>query len=121
MRVLITGITGFAGSHLAEFLLAKGDVEVFGTYRWRSRMDNINHILGRVQLLECEHYQKSHTRRSLRFSPNMALHRHSCFMSEILNLIKTVLFYFPSSKLCGMIFRVFNWSWLEGWTDGIRN
>lgn len=54
MRVLVTGITGFAGSHLAEFLLAKGDVEVFGTYRWRSRMDNINHILGRIQLLECD-------------------------------------------------------------------
>ena len=54
MRVLITGITGFAGSHLAEFLLAKGDVEVFGTYRWRSRMDNINHISSRIQLLECD-------------------------------------------------------------------
>jgi GDP-4-dehydro-6-deoxy-D-mannose reductase len=54
MRVLVTGITGFAGSHLAEFLLAKGDVEVFGTYRWRSRMDNINHISGRIQLLECD-------------------------------------------------------------------
>jgi GDP-4-dehydro-6-deoxy-D-mannose reductase len=54
MRVLITGITGFAGSHLADFLLAKGDVEVFGTYRWRSRMDNISHLLDRIQLIECD-------------------------------------------------------------------
>ena len=42
MRVLITGITGFAGSHLAEYILANHpDVEVFGIVRWRSRMDNI--------------------------------------------------------------------------------
>jgi GDP-4-dehydro-6-deoxy-D-mannose reductase len=54
MRVLITGITGFAGSHLAEFLLERGDIEVFGTYRWRSRMDNINHLLDRIKLIECD-------------------------------------------------------------------
>jgi GDP-4-dehydro-6-deoxy-D-mannose reductase len=55
MRALITGITGFAGSHLAEYLLAEHpDVEVFGTYRWRSRRENIEHLGSRVQLLECE-------------------------------------------------------------------
>ncbi|MBI2863389.1 MAG: GDP-mannose 4,6-dehydratase [Chloroflexi bacterium] len=41
MRVLITGVTGFAGSHLAEYLLGRGGVEVFGICRWRSRMDNL--------------------------------------------------------------------------------
>lgn len=55
MRALITGITGFAGSHLAELLLAEHpDVEVFGTYRWRSRMDNIEHLRTRVKLLEAD-------------------------------------------------------------------
>jgi GDP-4-dehydro-6-deoxy-D-mannose reductase len=55
VRVLITGITGFAGSHLAEFLLARQPhVEVFGLYRWRSRMENIEGVLGRVKLLECD-------------------------------------------------------------------
>ncbi|HLI57519.1 MAG TPA: GDP-mannose 4,6-dehydratase, partial [Actinomycetota bacterium] len=44
MKVLITGITGFVGSHLAEFCLERGDVEVIGTYRWRSPRDNIAHI-----------------------------------------------------------------------------
>ncbi len=53
MRVLITGITGFVGSHLAEFLLAQGD-EVYGTYRVRSRMDHIQPILPKIQLVECE-------------------------------------------------------------------
>jgi GDP-4-dehydro-6-deoxy-D-mannose reductase len=55
MRVLITGITGFAGSHLAEYLLAEHpEVEIYGTYRWRSRMDNIEHLGQTFELLECE-------------------------------------------------------------------
>ena len=41
MRVLITGITGFAGSHLAEYLHTLDGVEVFGIHRWRSRLDNL--------------------------------------------------------------------------------
>lgn len=54
MRVLITGITGFVGSHLAEYALGKEGVEVFGTVRWRSRMDNVEHILDRIHLLDCD-------------------------------------------------------------------
>ncbi len=55
MKALITGITGFAGSHLAEYLLNEHpDVEVFGTYRWRSRMDSIEHLRSRVTLLEAD-------------------------------------------------------------------
>ncbi|MGH9392339.1 MAG: GDP-mannose 4,6-dehydratase, partial [Vicinamibacteria bacterium] len=55
MRVLITGITGFAGSHLAEFVLAEHPgTEVFGTMRWRSRTENIRGIEGKIQLLECD-------------------------------------------------------------------
>jgi len=51
---LITGITGFAGSHLAEYCLARGDVEVFGTARWRSRMDNVQHFLDQITLIDCD-------------------------------------------------------------------
>jgi len=55
MRVLITGITGFAGSHLAEYILSEhpGD-RVFGFVRWRSRMDNILHIKDKVALYEAD-------------------------------------------------------------------
>jgi GDP-4-dehydro-6-deoxy-D-mannose reductase len=64
MRALITGITGFAGSHLAELLLAEHpEVEVFGTYRWRSRRDNIQLIEDKVRLLETDlrDYSSVHT------------------------------------------------------------
>ena len=55
MRVLITGITGFAGSHLADYLLAEQpEVEIFGFQRWRSRTENIEHLAGKIQLREAD-------------------------------------------------------------------
>jgi len=50
-RAFITGITGFAGSHLAELLLKEG-VEVHGLCRWRSRTENIEHIKNKLHLIE---------------------------------------------------------------------
>lgn len=54
MRVLITGITGMAGSHLADYLLEGDEVEIFGTMRWRSRLDNLEQIAaaGRLNTME---------------------------------------------------------------------
>lgn len=52
MKALVTGISGFVGSHMAEFLLQK-NVEVTGTIRHRSRMDHIKH-LNDIRLVECE-------------------------------------------------------------------
>ncbi|MCP2520693.1 GDP-mannose 4,6-dehydratase [Candidatus Aminicenantes bacterium AC-335-A11] len=55
MRVLITGITGFAGSHLAEYILNnKPGVEVYGIVRWRSRFENIQHIIDKINLVEAD-------------------------------------------------------------------
>ncbi len=54
MKCLITGITGFAGSHLAEYLLSRGDCEVHGTARWRARTENIDLIRGRIHLHQCD-------------------------------------------------------------------
>ena len=47
-RALITGITGMVGSHLADFLLANTDWDIHGLARWRSPLDNIAHLLPRV-------------------------------------------------------------------------
>ena len=40
-KALITGITGFVGSHLADYLTTMPDIEVHGTVRPRSRMENL--------------------------------------------------------------------------------
>jgi GDPmannose 4,6-dehydratase len=44
-KVLITGITGMVGSHLADFLLKNTDFEIYGMCRWRSPLDNISHLI----------------------------------------------------------------------------
>jgi len=51
VRVLITGITGMVGSFLAEYLADHHpDVEVFGTFRWRSKLDNLQDLRNRGKL-----------------------------------------------------------------------
>jgi GDP-4-dehydro-6-deoxy-D-mannose reductase len=48
MRALITGISGFVGSHLAEHLLANTDWEVAGTVYGPDQ--NIRHLTGQLEL-----------------------------------------------------------------------
>jgi GDP-4-dehydro-6-deoxy-D-mannose reductase len=62
MRVLITGITGFAGSHLADLCLEKDEVDLYGIIRWRSRTENIEHIWDRLKLVECDLRDATSTR-----------------------------------------------------------
>ena len=51
MKVLITGITGMVGSHLAEYLVSSfPETEVHGLVRWRSPLRNIQKILPRLTL-----------------------------------------------------------------------
>ena len=61
-RVLVTGITGFVGSHLVDYILGRGDAEVFGTLRWRSRSENIEHFRSSVTLIECDLRDSTSTR-----------------------------------------------------------
>ena len=75
MRVLITGITGMVGSHLAEYCLERGDVEVVGTVRWRSPRENIAGIVDRVQLVDCDLRDGASVRRLLeRTQPEAIFH-----------------------------------------------
>lgn len=48
MKALITGVTGMVGSHLCDFLLENTDWDIYGVCRWRSPLDNVNHLLERV-------------------------------------------------------------------------
>lgn len=53
-KVLITGIAGFAGSHLAELLLQKGGYDVYGLCRARSKMDHIEEIKTKLHLEDAD-------------------------------------------------------------------
>jgi GDP-4-dehydro-6-deoxy-D-mannose reductase len=53
MRILVTGVTGFAGGHLAEALLARGDA-VVGVDRSGAWPEPLGHLAGRVDLRTCD-------------------------------------------------------------------
>ncbi len=56
-KILITGITGFVGSHMADLLLKKGEKQIFGLKRWNlSRLRNVKHLLDdkRVTFFDCD-------------------------------------------------------------------
>ena len=52
-KALVTGITGFAGSHLADLLIKEG-YEVFGTTRPRSKTENIDNIVDKMKLFDAD-------------------------------------------------------------------
>ena len=51
----ITGITGMVGSHLTDFLLENTDWEIYGLCRWRSPLDNLSHLLPRINARDRVH------------------------------------------------------------------
>lgn len=53
MKALITGISGFAGSHLAEFLINKG-YEVFGTFYDKNTFSNLNGFIDKIKVYSCD-------------------------------------------------------------------
>ncbi len=74
MRVLITGITGFVGSHMAEYALSKG-AQVFGSNRWRSKTENIEHLREQVTFIESDLRDVSSVRALLEISvPDYVVH-----------------------------------------------
>jgi GDP-4-dehydro-6-deoxy-D-mannose reductase len=57
MKILITGITGFVGSHLAEYCLTMPDTEVYGTilsHHLGDELKRIEHVKDKIILFECD-------------------------------------------------------------------
>ncbi|PIN99076.1 MAG: GDP-mannose 4,6-dehydratase [Candidatus Diapherotrites archaeon CG10_big_fil_rev_8_21_14_0_10_31_34] len=53
-KILITGINGFVGSHLAEYVLNNNLGEVHGSYRKNEDLSNIKGIINQIELIECD-------------------------------------------------------------------
>jgi len=52
IRYLVTGINGFVGSHMVDFLNLQEDSEVYGITRWRSNRENFKYVKGKYILLD---------------------------------------------------------------------
>lgn len=55
-RILITGITGFVGSHIADTLSQLyPDCDIYGVRRWHlSNMRNITHLCDKIKIFDCD-------------------------------------------------------------------
>jgi GDP-mannose 4,6-dehydratase len=76
MRVFISGISGFVGGHLAEYILREHpDVEIAGLVRWRSPLDNILHILDKIKLVYGDLTDQASVSRTIsEFKPDIIFH-----------------------------------------------
>lgn len=76
MKVLITGITGFVGSHLAEYILGKNEGHgIFGLCRWRSPKNNLASVYNKITLIEADLCDLSALIRHLRnVKPDIIFH-----------------------------------------------
>lgn len=74
-KILITGITGFVGSHLADLALEKNCV-IYGLKRWNlSRMRNVRHILNKIQWIDCDITDNISVKKALEISqPDKIFH-----------------------------------------------
>jgi len=112
-RVLITGVTGFVGSHLADFLAEQPDIEVYGTRRRRSDLSNVQ---APVTLLDCELTDPAHVFRAVQSAePDYIFHlaaqsfvpeshsapQHTLAVNVLgtLNLLITVLNHRPKARV----------------------
>jgi GDP-4-dehydro-6-deoxy-D-mannose reductase len=76
LKILITGINGFIGSFLAEYLLSDiEDVKVFGTVKSMQNLKNIKHIIGKVHLKVCDIRDKNAVRKIVEnVKPDIVFH-----------------------------------------------
>jgi len=75
-KVLITGVTGFVGSHLAEYILENvPDATVYGTIRMRSIRDNIKNIEKKIETVESDLRDSSSTKSVIQnVKPDIVFH-----------------------------------------------
>jgi GDP-4-dehydro-6-deoxy-D-mannose reductase len=66
-RVLITGITGFVGSHMADYVLENHpNCEVWGIKRWHlSSKHHIQHIYHKINWVDCNILDSNSTRKMI--------------------------------------------------------
>ena len=100
MNILITGGTGFVGSHMIDYLLKRDGIEIYATRRWRSRDDNIKHFYGedRVKFIETDLTDRGSLHRAIELSkPDVVYHfaaqsfPESSFLTPVMTLTTNVI------------------------------
>src|SRR3989344_7603320 len=73
-KELITGIAGFAGSHLAQYLISK-KFSVFGLFHPDHSIENVKHLRNVIKLIGCNLLNKNDLRQNIKnIHPDYVFH-----------------------------------------------
>jgi GDP-mannose 4,6-dehydratase len=76
-NILITGVTGFVGSHMADYLLEHTDGYIYATKRWMEDTTNVKHLIDnpRFEFVDCDLLDGLSVERAVRLSkPDKVFH-----------------------------------------------
>ena len=74
MKALITGIAGFAGSHLAQFLLSR-KIKVYGFFHSGHSIENIDNFKNKLTLVACNLLEKKTVEKNIsNIKPDLVFH-----------------------------------------------
>jgi GDP-4-dehydro-6-deoxy-D-mannose reductase len=75
MKVFVTGATGFAGSHLLEYLEKRQDLSLFGTFLSSESLVNIEKVKNRIKLFKVDLGVKDEVERLIKeVEPDVVFH-----------------------------------------------
>ena len=77
MRVLITGVTGFVGSHMADYILKNTDDTIYATKRWMEDTKNVDHLIDHAyfNFIDCDLLDGMSVQRAVEISkPDKVFH-----------------------------------------------
>ena len=76
MNILITGATGFVGSHMVDYILKNTEDKIYATKRWMEDTKNVDHIDDkRFEFIDCDLLDGSSVERAVRISkPDKVFH-----------------------------------------------
>ena len=77
MNILITGVTGFVGSHMADYILKNTNDKIYATKRWMEDTKNVNHLIenSRFEFIDCDLLDGMSVQRAIKLSkPDKVFH-----------------------------------------------
>ena len=86
-NILITGVTGFVGSHMADFIIDKTDDVIFATKRWMEDTTNVEHLIDndRFNFIDCDLLDGLSVERAVKMSkPDKVFHFAAQSFPEVL-------------------------------------
>ena len=75
-NVLITGATGFVGSHMVDYIVSNTDDKIYATKRWMEDTKNVDHIdYERFEFIDCDLLDGMSVKRAVEISkPDKVFH-----------------------------------------------